>query len=82
MYIIETETGDLYTGITNNLDRRFTEHKKNKKGARFFHFSSAKKIVYRELHSNRSKATKREIAIKKLSKSQKLLLISQPPEFI
>jgi putative endonuclease len=75
VYIIETESGTLYTGITNDLDRRFANHLNGDKGAKFFRFGAPKKIVFRESHSNRSEATKREIEIKKMSKSQKLALI-------
>ena len=73
VYIIQTASGKLYTGITNNLEKRFNAHQ-NKKGARFFHLSSPEKIVYCETHPNRSEATKREIAIKKLSRIEKLRL--------
>lgn len=74
VYIIETLSGKLYTGITTDLDRRFEDHQRGIKGARFFRFSGPKKIVYRESHPNRSKATKREIAIKKMSRKAKLAL--------
>lgn len=75
VYMIQAESGKLYTGITNRLEHRFEEHKKKLKGARFFHFSGPEKILFRESHPNRSEATKREIAIKKLSRKQKLELI-------
>lgn len=75
VYIIQTESGQLYTGITNDLERRFAAHQ-NSSGARFFHFSSPQKIIFQEPHPNRSSATKREIAIKKLSREQKLSLIN------
>lgn len=74
VYIIEASSGKLYTGITNDLERRFTEHQLSKKGARFFHFSKPEKIVFREPHESRSSATKRENEIKKLSRAQKLKL--------
>lgn len=76
VYIIQAESGKLYTGITNNLERRFAAHK-NSSGARFFHFSAPEKILYHEQHPSRSEATKREIAIKKLSRQEKLRLIAQ-----
>lgn len=79
VYIIRTESGMLYTGITTNLNRRFAAHQKSKKGARFFHFSSPEKVLYREPHPNRSKATKREIEIKKMSREEKLELIGSKP---
>ena len=74
VYIIETEKGLLYTGITNDVARRFNEHsrtQKGKKGAKFFHIDSPKSIVYLEEVKNRSEATKKEIFIKKMTRSKK-----------
>ncbi|MBA3721029.1 MAG: GIY-YIG nuclease family protein [Parachlamydiaceae bacterium] len=79
VYIIQTNSGKLYTGITTDLDRRFKDHLNNPQGAKFFHFSSPEKIVFRESHPDRSSATKREIEIKKLSRSQKLELLNSIP---
>ncbi len=76
VYIIQAKSGKLYTGITNDLDRRLEEHREGSRGARFFRFSGPEKVLFRELHSDRSKASKREIEIKKMSRKQKLLLIS------
>lgn len=76
VYIIETDAGALYTGITKDLDRRFAEHCSGVKGARFFRVSGPAKIVFREEHPDRSSATKREIAIKRMSRKAKLALIS------
>lgn len=75
VYIIKTDSGTLYTGITNDLQRRFDEHQNKSKGARFFHISGASSIVYQESHPNRSEASKRESQIKKMSRSQKEALI-------
>ena len=75
VYIIQAESGKLYTGITNDLNRRFKAHSEGKTGARFFHFSAPKSILYRELLSNRSEASKRESEIKKMSRTQKMHLI-------
>ena len=75
VYIIQADSGKLYTGITKDLDRRFAEHQAERKGARFFRFSSPKSILFREGHSNRSEATQREFQIKKMSRRQKLDLI-------
>ena len=74
VYIIETEDGTLYTGITNDLERRFSQHS-TKKGARFFHTSPPKALLFRERHPDRSSALRREAEIKKLSRAQKLALI-------
>lgn len=75
VYIIETDNGKLYTGITTDLSRRFRQHQQHDGGARFFHTSAAKKVVYHESHPDRSSASKREIAIKKMRRPQKLALI-------
>lgn len=76
VYIIESTDGRFYTGITTDLDRRFGEHAgDSKKGARFFRTSGPSKIVYRETELCRSSASKREAAIKKLSRADKLKLI-------
>lgn len=75
VYIVEAENGHFYTGITTDLARRLTEHQTNNGGARFFHTSAAKQIVYQEPHPDRSSASKREAAIKKLSRKAKITLI-------
>jgi len=75
VYIIQAKSGKLYTGITTDLKRRFQEHKKKRKGASFFHFSSPERIVFQESHPNRSKASIREGAIKKMTLEEKIKLI-------
>lgn len=75
VYIIEAENGHLYTGITTDLARRLTEHQTKQGGARFFHTSAAKQMVYQEPHPDRSTASKREAAIKKMSRQAKITLI-------
>jgi len=82
VYIVETECGKLYTGITKDIERRFEEHKSSKKGAKFFRSSKPKKIVYSIKGINHSLALRFEIKIKGLSRPQKLKLIKSgmPPE--
>ena len=77
VYIIETESGKLYTGITNDLEKRFSAHASKTTGARFFRTSPPKQILYTEVLDNRSEATKRELAIKKLSREEKWKLIKK-----
>jgi len=76
VYIIKTESNTLYTGITTDLDRRFMEHQESKKGAKFFNLSNPGSVVFRESHPDRSKASQRESAIKKMSRKEKDLLIT------
>lgn len=75
VYIIQTRTGQLYTGITTNLERRLKEHQTGNKGAKFFRFSEAYNVVFQETHMSRSDASKREADLKKLTRSQKNELI-------
>lgn len=76
VYIIEAANGYLYTGITTDLQRRMQQHRSHSGGARFFHTSPAHKLVYHETQPDRSEASKREAAIKKLSRKAKLALIA------
>jgi len=74
--MVETQSGKLYTGITTDVERRYAEHsgKSGKKGAKFFRSDKPKKIVFQEESKNRSEASKREAAIKKLSRKEKCLM--------
>ena len=76
IYIIETHSGKYYTGVTTDIERRFTEHLSSKKGAKFFNTSLPKRIVYVEYAPNRSKAQMREATIKKMNRMQKKVLIN------
>ena len=76
LYIIETECGLLYTGISTNVQRRFKEHQKDKKkAAKFFRGRKPKAVVYQISCANRSEASQLECKIKKLSRLQKQQLI-------
>lgn len=76
VYMIETRCGALYTGISTDVERRFAEHQarfegRSRKGARFFNGKQPLRVVYREPVENRSAATRRELAIKRLSAARK-----------
>ena len=66
----------LYCGITTDLNRRLNEHNTGKLGARYTRSRLPAKLVYSETQENRSAATKREIAIKKMTRKDKLKLIA------
>ncbi len=74
VYIIQCTNDSLYTGITNNIQRRFSQHL-NRRGAKFFRGHSPKRIVYVENGHTRSSASRREAAIKKHTRIGKLQLI-------
>ena len=76
IYILETANGSYYTGYTTDLERRFLEHQ-NKKGAKYTRAFGAKKLIYSEVFTDKSSALKREAAIKKLTRSQKEILIQR-----
>ncbi len=77
VYIVQTTSGKLYTGITVDVERRFSEHAELRRGARFFRMSPPDSIVFRERHRNRAEATVRELEIKRMSRLQKLALIRE-----
>ncbi|GAA4103451.1 GIY-YIG nuclease family protein [Zhongshania borealis] len=77
VYMVRSRSGKLYTGISTDPDRRFREHcGEGGRGAKFFRGDPADAIVYREMAKNRSEASQREAAIKKLRRSAKDSLIS------
>jgi len=75
VYILKCSDGSLYTGITVDLDRRLNEHNNSKKGAKYTRARRPVQMIYSETYENRSLASKRESAIKKLSRSEKLTLL-------
>jgi len=82
VYIIRCDDETLYTGITTDVQRRFDEHRSPDKGARFLRGRKPLEVVYTETHPDRSSALKREAAIKKLGREQKVELVEgwkKPP---
>ena len=75
-YMIECEDGSLYTGWTNNLEKRFAMHVAGK-GAKYTRTHKPVRIVYDEISDTPQQAQKREYQIKRLSHAQKLALIEQ-----
>ena len=80
VYIIWTEKNRLYTGITTDMDRRFKEHKgEMPNGAKFFRSDKPLEIVYLGIYRDRSEASIKEAAIKKMSRSEKEKFINESP---
>ena len=75
VYIIEASDNSYYTGITTDVERRFSEHNSGTLGAKYFNGRSPVRVIYQESKHSRSSASKREYDIKKLSRLQKELLI-------
>ena len=76
VYILKCADETLYTGITTDIERRVEEHNSSDKGAKYTKLRRPVELVYSEESENRSTASKREYAIKKLSRLQKLELIN------
>ncbi|HIP54139.1 MAG TPA: GIY-YIG nuclease family protein [Sulfurimonas autotrophica] len=77
VYIIECSDKTLYTGITTDLQRRIFEHNYLEKGAKYTKIRRPVILVYNEEYENRSSASKREFAIKKLTRAEKLKLMEK-----
>ncbi|WP_239845936.1 GIY-YIG nuclease family protein [Shewanella sp. Isolate11] len=75
--MVQCRKGQLYTGITTDVERRFQEHQQGgAKAAKFLRGKGPLQLVYRETVGDHSQALKREIAIKKLSRQAKLAIIT------
>ena len=74
-YILRCSDGVLYTGYTVNLAQRLLQHN-NGKGAKFTRGRGPVEVVYFEIFPTKSQAMTREIEIKRLTRIEKLKLIS------
>ena len=75
VYIILCTDNSLYTGITNDIERRMLQHAASR-GAKYFRGRKPQQLVYLENDHTRSSASKREAAIKKLKRPEKEALIA------
>lgn len=76
VYIIQSEKGHLYTGITTDVERRFKEHSDSKRGAKYFRGKVPVEVVFKKTFKDRSSASKFESLIKKMPRAKKLELIT------
>ena len=74
VYLLRCEGGSLYTGMTNDLDKRLAAHA-NGSAARYTRARLPVSLVYHENQPTRSAALKREATIKKMTRTDKLELI-------
>ena len=75
LYILQCGNGVLYTGITEDLDRRVKEHRSGI-GGRFTRMTQSIELVYHETLQNEQEAHHRERQIKTWSRRKKLALIA------
>ena len=74
LYMLRCRDGSLYTGSTNNLEKRLEAHRSGK-GAKYTRGRCPLELVYTEKCEDKSAALKREVEIKKLSRDEKIQLI-------
>lgn len=76
MYILRCSDDTLYTGWTNNLEKRLKAHN-SKKGAKYTKNRLPTELVYYEEFETKQEAMSREWHVKRLSRSNKLKLIEK-----
>lgn len=76
VYVLRCRDNSLYTGITTDLERRLHEHNHdNRQAASYTRARRPVQLVYFEEYTTRSQATCREAVLKRLSKSDKEMLV-------
>ncbi|MBR2296406.1 MAG: GIY-YIG nuclease family protein [Clostridia bacterium] len=75
-YIVECSDGTLYTGYTNNLEKRMKVHNSGK-GAKYTRSRLPVRLVYFEEYETKELAQSREWQIKQMTRQQKLQLIEK-----
>ena len=76
VYMVRCSDDSIYTGITNDLEKRMKMHNL-KKGAKYTRSRTPVKLIYFEKCLDRSQALKREIAIQNLKRDEKIKLASE-----
>lgn len=76
VYILECGDGTLYTGITDDLPKRLKAHAEGR-GAKYTRGRGPLKLRYRETAADKSAALKRECALKRLRRSEKIAIIHE-----
>lgn len=76
-YILRCSDDSLYTGSTNDMEKRLYEHNHLKSGAHYTKIRRPVELIYTESFDTMSEARKREYVIKQLSRTQKIALIGK-----
>ena len=79
VYILRCADGTLYTGSARDVDRRAQAHNAGR-GAKYTRSRLPLTVVYREEQPDKPAALRRELAIKRLTRAEKLRLIENGPE--
>ncbi len=73
-YILECADGTLYTGWTNDLEKRLAAHNAGQ-GAKYTRGRGPVRLRYYEVFADKEAALRREASLKRLSRTEKLALI-------
>ncbi|HIP45302.1 MAG TPA: GIY-YIG nuclease family protein [Sulfurospirillum arcachonense] len=76
VYIVLCADDTYYTGIAKDLEKRIEEHNNSPKGAKYTKARRPVKLIYHDKCADRSTASKREYAIKKMTRQNKESLIN------
>lgn len=74
IYILVCSDNSLYTGSTNNLEKRFLDHKSGK-GGKYTRSHKPVKIIHSEKFLTKSEALKKEIEIKSWTRKKKIQVL-------
>lgn len=81
VYMLRCGDGSFYTGYTNDLARRLAVHQRGK-GAKYTRSHLPVEMAYWEELPDKSAALRREAAVKKLTRQQKIALIKEKKECV
>lgn len=73
-YIVECKDGSLYTGWTNNIEKRIADHNSGK-GAKYTRSRGPVSLVHLEIFDTKEEAMSREARIKRMNRKKKMDLI-------
>lgn len=78
VYLLRCRDGSLYTGITTDLERRLARHRAGTASA-YTRVRRPIRLVYHERQPDRAAALRREAALRRLSRAEKLGLVRRRP---
>ena len=81
VYILRCGNGDLYTGFTDDLERRLEQHQSGR-GGWFTKTTQPVELMYREVYDSEDEARQRETQLKGWSRRKKLALIGGDREVL
>ena len=77
LYVVRTRQDTLYTGISTDVAKRFAEHEKGKRGAKYLRAKGPLQMVYAVEVGSHVLAAKAEYRFKKLTKAKKESVVAQ-----